>query len=106
MYIFGMETDTHNNSRRNPGPEKRGVIRDAYEFALTRIGHDKDSGEIWMDYIQFLRAGEVIRSLSNILPLRDVPALTSRSPRLLLRGMNSRRWTPFEKYTIALCRSR
>ncbi|KZP19108.1 Suf-domain-containing protein [Athelia psychrophila] len=44
--------------RRNPGPEKRGVIRDAYEFALTRIGHDKDSGEIWMDYIQFLRAGE------------------------------------------------
>ncbi|KAF7984888.1 hypothetical protein HWV62_10883 [Athelia sp. TMB] len=44
--------------RRNPGTEKRGVIRDAYEFALTRIGHDKDSGEIWMDYIQFLKAGE------------------------------------------------
>ncbi|KAF9487681.1 Suf-domain-containing protein [Pleurotus eryngii] len=42
----------------NVGPAACGVIQKSYEFALAHIGHDKDSGSIWSDYIEFLKAGE------------------------------------------------
>ncbi|KAI0333418.1 Suf-domain-containing protein [Cubamyces sp. BRFM 1775] len=40
------------------GPNAREVIRKCYDFALGHIGQDKDSFEIWQDYINFLKAGE------------------------------------------------
>lgn len=36
----------------------RATIRKAYEFALNHIGHDKDAGEVWKDYIDFLKSTE------------------------------------------------
>lgn len=39
-------------------PNSRSTIRKAYEFALQHIGQDKDSGEVWKDYIDFLKATE------------------------------------------------
>ena len=47
----------------NPGPATKDTVRKAYEFALTHIGHDKESSPIWMEYIQFLKQGDV-RSIS------------------------------------------
>ncbi|KAI0092880.1 Suf-domain-containing protein [Irpex rosettiformis] len=44
--------------RLNGGPNARDTVRMAYEFALNHIGHDKESSEIWTDYIQFLKSGE------------------------------------------------
>lgn len=46
--------------RVNAGPATatRDTVRKSYEFALSHVGQDKDSGEIWRDYIQFLRVGE------------------------------------------------
>ncbi|RDB20367.1 mRNA 3'-end-processing protein RNA14 [Hypsizygus marmoreus] len=44
--------------RVNTGPSTRDTVRKSYEFALNHVGQDKDSGEIWRDYIQFLRSGE------------------------------------------------
>ncbi|KAG5637435.1 hypothetical protein H0H81_004594 [Sphagnurus paluster] len=44
--------------RVNTGPTTRDTVRKSYEFALNHVGQDKDSGEIWRDYIQFLRSGE------------------------------------------------
>jgi len=47
--------------RVNPNPTEpaaRQTIKKAYEFALNHVGHDKDSGEIWRDYIDFLKSGE------------------------------------------------
>ncbi|KAI0269339.1 hypothetical protein BC834DRAFT_624205 [Gloeopeniophorella convolvens] len=44
--------------RINVDPSTRDIVRKAYEFALNHVGQDKDSGEIWSDYIQFLRSGE------------------------------------------------
>lgn len=54
-------------SRIHPDPTKkdfatRDIIRKAYEYALNSasgIGQDKDSGDIWLDYIQFLSEAEV-----------------------------------------------
>lgn len=45
--------------RVNSGPSTRETVRKAYEFALSHVGQDKDSGEIWNEYIQFLKVGEV-----------------------------------------------
>ncbi|PBK72172.1 Suf-domain-containing protein [Armillaria solidipes] len=42
-------------------PAKREVVRKAYEFALNPphgVGQDKDAGDIWHDYIQFLSESE------------------------------------------------
>ncbi|KZT55980.1 Suf-domain-containing protein [Calocera cornea HHB12733] len=41
--------------RVNAGEAGRETVRKAYEFALGYIGLDKDAGEIWRDYLQFLK---------------------------------------------------
>ena len=50
---------------------QRDSVRMSYEFALNHVGQDKDSGQIWADYIQFLKSGEVRR-----LPICLYPPLT------------------------------
>ncbi|TBU57853.1 Suf-domain-containing protein [Dichomitus squalens] len=44
--------------RITTGPNAREVIRKCYDFALGHTGQDKDSYEIWQDYINFLKASE------------------------------------------------
>ncbi|KAI0052667.1 Suf-domain-containing protein [Auriscalpium vulgare] len=44
--------------RINLDPSTRDIVRKAYEYALNHVGQDKDSSDIWIDYIQFLRSGE------------------------------------------------
>lgn len=56
-FIFGTKTNPHFR-RVNSGPTTRDTVRKSYEFALSHVGQDKDSGEIWNDYIQFLNSGE------------------------------------------------
>ena len=43
----------------NPSPATKDTVRKAYEFALTHIGHDKDSNPIWTEYIQLLKQADV-----------------------------------------------
>lgn len=54
--------------------QTRDIVRKAYEFALNYVGQDKDSGEIWIDYIEFLRSGEaspfLLVCFPSHLPLR------------------------------------
>ncbi|KAJ2911679.1 hypothetical protein MD484_g8737, partial [Candolleomyces efflorescens] len=42
--------------RRNLGSKTRDTVGEAYKFALKHVGQDKDAGQIWHDYIQFLKA--------------------------------------------------
>ena len=57
-YFVGSFHDIgHRRNHSDPGA--RETVRKAYELALNHIAQDKDSGEIWSDYIQFLKAGEV-----------------------------------------------
>lgn len=44
-----LTTDTSGQARR--------VISSAYDLALQYVGMDKDSGNIWSDYIEFIRTG-------------------------------------------------
>ncbi len=49
-----------NDCRRiTKGPNAREVIQKCYDFALSHASQDKDSYDIWQDYINFLKAGEV-----------------------------------------------
>ena len=47
--------------RRNPvrsdNDRAYKIISDAFDFALRNIGLDKDSGEIWREYLNFLKTG-------------------------------------------------
>jgi hypothetical protein len=85
--------------RVNTGPDTRDNIRMAYEFALRHVGHDKDSGELWSDYIQFLKSGEVRHRRNRLFS----GLLMSDRPRP--HGKNSKRWTLSGKRINALCKS-
>ncbi|CAE6450936.1 unnamed protein product [Rhizoctonia solani] len=39
-------------------PQTREVVKKAFEFALLHIGQDRAAGDIWRDYIDFVKAGE------------------------------------------------
>ena len=41
------------------GPQMRDIVRKAFEFALNHVSQDKDSADIWAEYIQFVKQGEV-----------------------------------------------
>jgi cleavage stimulation factor subunit 3 len=48
--------------RRNPlttdaSGQARRTISSAYDLAIQYVGMDKDSGNIWTDYIEFIRSG-------------------------------------------------
>ena len=35
----------------------RQVVNQAYEFVIDQVGQDKDSGQLWRDYIEFMKSG-------------------------------------------------
>ena len=39
--------------------EQRKTIIDSYEFVLENLGLDLKSGQVWLDYISFLKSNEV-----------------------------------------------
>jgi len=45
--------------RTNTDSTTRNDVAQSYELALKLVGQDKDSGDIWSDYIRFLDAAEV-----------------------------------------------
>ncbi|EMD30950.1 hypothetical protein CERSUDRAFT_60698, partial [Gelatoporia subvermispora B] len=44
--------------RLNTGPNARDTMRKCYELAINRVGQDKDSAEIWIEYIRILKSVE------------------------------------------------
>ena len=38
-------------------PDARQIIYQAYDLALKHVGIDRDSGDFWQDYIQFIKSG-------------------------------------------------
>ncbi|KAG9244118.1 hypothetical protein BJ878DRAFT_507732 [Calycina marina] len=45
-----------NDLRNDATGNNRTTVSQAYEFVLNNIGNDRDSGTIWKEYIEFLRA--------------------------------------------------
>lgn len=45
-----------NNLSTDSTGQARNVISQAYDFVLSKVGIDQDSGHIWNDYLQFVRS--------------------------------------------------
>ncbi|PHH49929.1 mRNA 3'-end-processing protein RNA14 [Ceratocystis fimbriata CBS 114723] len=46
-----------NDLTNDTNGQARKVVAQAYDYVMDKVGLDKDSGKLWIDYIQFLRSG-------------------------------------------------
>ncbi|KAI5462320.1 hypothetical protein BGZ63DRAFT_354391 [Mariannaea sp. PMI_226] len=46
-----------NDLNNDPSGQSRRTITQSYEFVIDNIGVDRDSGNIWQDYVQFVKNG-------------------------------------------------
>ncbi|KAF4950116.1 hypothetical protein FSARC_13300 [Fusarium sarcochroum] len=46
-----------NDLNNDPSGQARRTITQSYEFVIENIGMDRDSGNIWQDYVQFVKNG-------------------------------------------------
>ncbi|KAI9612158.1 hypothetical protein H4Q26_008251 [Puccinia striiformis f. sp. tritici PST-130] len=44
----------------------RAIIISAYDFSLNHIGIDRESGQIWLDYINIVKAGEAADNIEQV----------------------------------------
>lgn len=87
--------------RRNSGPSTRDIVRKSYEFALNHVGQDKDAGEIWNDYIQFLKAGETSSTWEEQQKMDALRKAYHRAVQIPLDNVE-RLWTELETFETNL----
>jgi cleavage stimulation factor subunit 3 len=87
--------------RVNTSPASREAVSRAYEFALNRIGQDKDSGEIWSDYIQFLRAGETTTTWEEQQKMDALRKVYHRAVQIPLENVE-KLWSELEAFENSL----
>jgi hypothetical protein len=72
------EAYLHYIRRQNPtieGPNlesTRTTVINAYEYALKECGVDRESGEIWQEYITYLGEGEVRTLMIGLMPAQEL----------------------------------
>lgn len=85
---------------------KREIIRKAYEFALNPphgIGQDKDSGDIWLDYIQFLTETEASTTWDQQQNMDALRKVYHRAVQIPLDNVG-RLWQDLEAFEMKLSR--
>ncbi|KAK7434746.1 mRNA 3'-end-processing protein rna14 [Stygiomarasmius scandens] len=80
--------------RINTNSSNRGTLQKAYEFALGLVGQDRDSGDIWADYILFLDAMPTDTTWEKMCAIRSVYA---RAVRIPLNNLE-RLWRDYEVF--------
>ncbi|GLB33223.1 putative suf-domain-containing protein [Lyophyllum shimeji] len=83
--------------RVNTDPTTRDIVRKSYEFALNYVGQDKDSGDIWRDYIQFLRAGEATTTWEEQQKMDALRKVYHRAVQIPLENVESL-WQELEAF--------
>ncbi|KAJ4163874.1 hypothetical protein LMH87_005578 [Akanthomyces muscarius] len=46
-----------NDLTNDPAGQARRTVTQSYEFVIDNIGVDRDSGDVWLDYVQFIKNG-------------------------------------------------
>ncbi|KAJ7755187.1 Suf-domain-containing protein [Mycena metata] len=82
-------------------PVSRENVRKAYEFALKNIGHDRDSGAMWADYIQFLNAGEGSSAWDASQKMEALRKTYHRCVQIPLENVESL-WSQYEAFEMGL----
>ncbi len=68
LQLWSMYLDhvrRHHNTSTDASGEARQIIHQAYDFALQRVGLDKESGKLWQEYVQFIKSGPGVIGGSN-----------------------------------------
>ncbi|KAG6887539.1 hypothetical protein C0995_014547 [Termitomyces sp. Mi166 len=83
--------------RVNTTPSTRDAVRKSYEFAVNHIGQDKDSGDIWRDYIHFLRSGETTTTWEEQQKMDALRKVYHRAVQIPLEGVETL-WQELESF--------
>ncbi|KAF8581991.1 Suf-domain-containing protein [Ramaria rubella] len=87
--------------RMNADPSTREMVSKAYEFALMYIGHDKDSGEIWREYIDFVKAGETHTTWEEQQKMDALRRIYQRAVQIPLEIVEQL-WSEYNAFEIGL----
>ena len=91
MFNFYLDYIRRMNNVLTGGEQARTTISQAYEFVISVVGIDKDSGDIWADYLNFVKS-------SQVLPLPHLFAMNMTYIRPTQNGRNNRKWIKRERY--------
>ncbi|KZT23187.1 Suf-domain-containing protein [Neolentinus lepideus HHB14362 ss-1] len=87
--------------RMNTSPATRDEVQKAYEFALKTVGQDKDSGEIWSDYIQFIKSREISTTWEEQQKMDALRKIYHRAIPIPLENLD-KLWTDYETFEMGL----
>lgn len=55
--IYLAHIRRRNDIATDASGQGRQIVSQAYEFVINQVGQDKDSGQLWQDYIAFIKSG-------------------------------------------------
>ncbi|CAK5277319.1 unnamed protein product [Mycena citricolor] len=87
--------------RVNQNSTTRETVRKAYEFALTHIGQDRDSGSIWAEYIQFLHSAETTTTWETQQKMDALRKVYQRAVQIPLDNVE-KLWSDMEAFETGL----
>ncbi|TFK53338.1 Suf-domain-containing protein [Heliocybe sulcata] len=87
--------------RMNTSPATRDEVQKAYEFALKTVGQDKDSGEIWNDYIQFIKSREISTTWEEQQKMDALRKIYHRAIPIPLENLD-KLWADYEAFEMGL----
>ncbi|KAF7794503.1 hypothetical protein EIP86_005637 [Pleurotus ostreatoroseus] len=90
VYLSYVRKITANSAERD-------TVRKAYEFALNHIGQDKDSTEIWADYIQLLKAAQATTSWDERQKIEAVRKAYQRAVQIPMDNVK-RLWEEYQEF--------
>jgi hypothetical protein len=76
----------------------RDVIKKAYEFALRFVGQDRDAGEIWKEYIEYIKADPTSTERESQEKMDLLRSVYRRAVQIPLDNLEQiwREWDAFE----------
>ncbi|EJD00731.1 Suf-domain-containing protein [Fomitiporia mediterranea MF3/22] len=87
--------------RLNVGPETRDTVAKAYDFALQHVGQDKDSGDIWAEYIQFVKSGPANSTWEEQQKMDQLRKIYQRAVQIPLENVETL-WKDYEAFENGL----
>lgn len=85
----------------NASPETRDIVAKAYDFALQHVGQDKDSGDIWGEYIQFVKSGPANSTWEQQQKMDHLRKIYQRAVQIPLENVETL-WKDYEAFENGL----
>ncbi|KAL5512186.1 hypothetical protein ACEPAG_3471 [Sanghuangporus baumii] len=87
--------------RVNASPETRDTVAKAYDFALQHVGQDKDSADIWAEYIQFVKSGPASSTWEEQQKMDQLRKIYQRAVQIPLENVETL-WKDYEAFENGL----